>query len=656
MSRFGAVATGVAGGRINVRGLWFIILPFVVGVSIGSPLRAACPYPSATQWTYNSLANGSDDAGDVAIDGLGNVVVVGSEDRPDLGQKGNWLILKYDVEGSILWNRSYNSPANDQDWASGVAIDGANNIIVAGNESRTDLGQEENWLIRKYDPAGTLLWSRSYNSPGDGVDQLHDVAVDHSDNIIVVGWEDREPDLGEWANWLIRKYDAGGALVWSRSYNSPADSNDYAMDVAVDSMDNIIVAGTETRSDLGSGKDWRIVKYDSGGNILWSRTYSTPGSSADGWFEMGVAVDGMDNPVVAGIADIQLGGGKGFNWHVKKYDSLGNHLWSRDYNSPANDMDAPFAVAVDKNENIYVAGVENRPDLGHNFDWRVIKYDITGNLVWSRSHNRPPNGGASAYGAAIDGSGNLLVVGTEDRSDLGQSSNMLLIKYTDLCGPVLDVRKTAKAASVTAGSSMLFTISVENTGDVKAVHVTVNDTLPAGMSYVGAGGGKAVVFANPLVSWTLADINPGDPPVVLTMTVTGAIPGTYVNTATALYDDGFAPVLTACSNQAQVTVLEQETVQPVMQPPYQGPVRVFPNPFNPTKAIRGTVKFEGLRAGSRVRVYASSGLRVWEGKGSASCLVEWDGKTGDGKPVAPGAYLWTSEGGGKQERGVLIVE
>jgi len=91
-------------------------------------------------------------------------------------------------------------------------------------------------------------------------------------------------------------------------------------------------------------------------------------------------------------------------------------------------------------------------------------------------------------------------------------------------------------------------------------------------------------------------------------------------------------------------------------PPYSGPVRVYPNPFSPGKAVRGTVKFEGLAPGSEVRVYTSAGLKVWEGRVTLPNAVEWDGKTGSGRPVAPGTYMWVAEGGGRKERGTLIVE
>ena len=100
----------------------------------------------------------------------------------------------------------------------------------------------------------------------------------------------------------------------------------------------------------------------------------------------------------------------------------------------------------------------------------------------------------------------------------------------------------------------------------------------------------------------------------------------------------------------------QSSPPPPPPPPYQGRVRVYPNPFSPATAVRGTVKFEGLPAGSKVRVYTPRGLRVWEGKVVTPYLVEWDGKSESGKPVAPGVYQWVADGEEGKERGSLIIE
>ncbi|MEK7475619.1 MAG: kelch repeat-containing protein [Candidatus Coatesbacteria bacterium] len=94
---------------------------------------------------------------------------------------------------------------------------------------------------------------------------------------------------------------------------------------------------------------------------------------------------------------------------------------------------------------------------------------------------------------------------------------------------------------------------------------------------------------------------------------------------------------------------------PPPPPPYSGPVRVFPNPFQRGRAVRGTVKFDGIPAGAALRLYTVRGVRVWETE-SKGGSVEWDGKGLGGGPVSPGVYLWVADDRGKRQTGKLVVE
>jgi hypothetical protein len=82
---------------------------------------------------------------------------------------------------------------------------------------------------------------------------------------------------------------------------------------------------------------------------------------------------------------------------------------------------------------------------------------------------------------------------------------------------------------------------------------------------------------------------------------------------------------------------------------------VYPNPFRISSAIRGTLKFQGVPTGARVRIYTSSGLKAWEATGTGG-ILEWDGKNLGGRRVAPGVYQWVVESAGVRTRGKVVVE
>ena len=86
----------------------------------------------------------------VTLDSRGNAIVAGYEIRDDRRQVGNWLILKYGTDGTLLWRSTYDGPTHLMDSAWDVAAERDGTFVVVGNADRSDLGQSSNWLIRKY--------------------------------------------------------------------------------------------------------------------------------------------------------------------------------------------------------------------------------------------------------------------------------------------------------------------------------------------------------------------------------------------------------------------------------------------------------------------------------------------------------------------------
>jgi len=91
------------------------------------------------------------------------------------------------------------------------------------------------------------------------------------------------------------------------------------------------------------------------------------------------------------------------------------------------------------------------------------------------------------------------------------------------------------------------------------------------------------------------------------------------------------------------------TVTPV------GEILVYPNPFNPARAVGRTLKITGLQPDDIVRFYTVTGEKVIETTG-ISGRWEWDGKNRDGSSVASGIYIWVVERrNGEKFMGKVIV-
>ncbi|MFC1801185.1 hypothetical protein ACFLZB_01880 [Nanoarchaeota archaeon] len=295
-----------------------------------------------------------------------------------------YFTIKYDSNGNHLWNKTYDSAGGDT--AYGVATDSSNNVIVTGESYLA--GDYDRFTI-KYDSSGNHLWNKTYDG-GVGSDSAYGVAIDSLDNIIVAGSE--YVGVGDY-DFLTIKYDENGTALWNKTYNG--SNNDQIRAVTTDFSNNVIVTGN---SNLGGDNDYFTIKYDSNGNHLWNKTYD--GGAAD--VAYGVAADSSNNVIVTGYSN--LGGNT--DYFTIKYDSNGNHLWNKTIDFTSLGEQAK-AVATDSFDNIIVTGYSY---ISGNYYYYTIKYDEDGNELWNSTFG-PGISPSQARGVAIDSTNNILLTG-----------------------------------------------------------------------------------------------------------------------------------------------------------------------------------------------------------------------------------------------------
>ncbi len=384
--------------------------------------------------TFSGPTGSDEGVQGVAVDAAGNVIAAGSA---DLGEGEAWLVRKY-TAGGLVWSRtSVGATFYIESEAKSVAIDTSGNIIAAGRALQSPGGW--NWLVVKYDPAGEFVWSRSHDGEEGGADGVGGLAVDTAGNVYAAGYEDRNGANGN-RNWLVRKYDPGGADLWSRSHNGEADGVDAANAVAVDTAGNALVAGYETRDDVSQERNWLVMKYDGpSGNILWSRTYNSPADDRDEAY--GIGVDPADNSVVAVGRERRSDLDQKHDWLVMKYDASGALLWSRTHNGVTNGNDSAQACAVDSGGGVLVGGYEDCGlewcSLGwvRSRRWMLRDYDSAGAFVWAA--DAPIERQETAGGLGIDARNWVWMAGRQLRPRRGQ----------DVLVQVYSVTQTGRAMS-----------------------------------------------------------------------------------------------------------------------------------------------------------------------------------------------------------------
>jgi len=147
-------------------------------------------YPNGdTAWVrrYNGPGNNNDHAYDIAVDSSGNVYVIGSS-YGGTGTYYDYATIKYYLNGDTAWVRRYTGPENSYDSYDGafrIALNGSNNVYVTGWSYGS--GTDYDYATIKYYPNGDTAWVRRYNGPANNNDWASAIAVDVSNNVYVTG-------------------------------------------------------------------------------------------------------------------------------------------------------------------------------------------------------------------------------------------------------------------------------------------------------------------------------------------------------------------------------------------------------------------------------------------------------------------------------------
>ncbi len=361
--------------------------------------------------------SGSDGGGwDIALDPAGNVVVVGRAEQD--GTDYDFWTVKYDGTGAELWSARYDGPASDADAACALVVDEFGAVYVAGRSEGVGTGYD--YAAVKYDAAGTEQWVRRYDGPVSGEDRVYGMALGGDGGVSVTGYSAGD---GTSVDYATVKYDTDGDMQWSRRYDGEGSEYDCGWAIVADGDGNVIVTGKST--GLGTGLDYATIKYGPTGAELWTGIYAGPVDSGQQDWAYAMAVDAAGNSYVTGgsfevLTDDDI--------RTFKYDTDGNIVWSASYDGPASGEDWGYAIVVDDVGCVYVTGLSDGVYTGR--DYVTIKYDTDGNEEWASRYDGPAGWYDAAYAIALDDAGNVFVTGSSSGlSDPYMTPDYATVKY-----------------------------------------------------------------------------------------------------------------------------------------------------------------------------------------------------------------------------------
>jgi uncharacterized protein (TIGR03437 family) len=392
---------------------------FVLTLSVALPISARS---QSLSWVRQFGSAAADRLNALAADGTG-IYAVGSVDATLPGQSsaGNQdcFVRKYDASGTELWTRQFGGTANEG--AQGVVVD-ASGIYVSGTTGgelpgQTTAGMNDAFL-RKYDTAGNVLWTRQFGT--SAADFGSSVAADSSGVYVfgsTFGTFPGQANAGD-DDVFVRKYDTAGNVLWTRQFGSP--ENDDPINAVADAT-GLYVGGTARAALPGQSyagiDDGFVRKYDASGNVLWTDQFGTAGQEG----VLGMAIDSTGiyaGGITTGVLPGQTGAGSSDGF-VRKYDAAGSVLWTRQYGTATGE--GVNEMAADST-GVYVTGNSfgalGGPNAGGS-DVYARKFDVSGNVVWTFQF------GSSAsdfpFGLAAS-AGSVYVAGYTEGTLAGQTS------------------------------------------------------------------------------------------------------------------------------------------------------------------------------------------------------------------------------------------
>ena len=364
---------------------------------------------------YNGSGNSSDWSYAIAIDPIGNIVVTGYS--TSTGTSKDYKTIKYNTEGTILWESFFNGPVNGGDYSNALAIDASGNIYVTG---RVDYGTAGADIVTiKYNSSGSQQWMARYSGAGNGFDEGKTIHLLNDGGVIVGG---KTTGITSGFDFVTIKYNADGTLGWSSVYNGTGNNEDYIVSADIDNSNNVYVTGCSIGA--GSGGDLVVIKYDITGAQQWLKRYNGAGNGGDA--AVGLKVDAANNIIVGGSTD--MGAGQKFNFITLKYNTEGTLIWEKQYNGTSSDMDLATAMSVDVANNIYLTGLTTQL-YGTRLDsnYGTIKYDPAGNQQWIKFYDGPNNSVDIARSIFVDNNSNVYICGSSKGAG---SDDYATIKYS----------------------------------------------------------------------------------------------------------------------------------------------------------------------------------------------------------------------------------
>lgn len=335
-----------------------------------------------------------------------NILLVGrggplAEDFSDCGENGGYVIVKVNTDGEMLWSKCYGG--NNASIAYSVINSYDGGYAIAGFSYASDgdvtgaHGNADCWVV-KINSMGDLEWQIAIG--GTGFDSAEDIVQCIDGSFMLVGrstsvdgdFTDHHGAASE-EDLIVAKITIVGELIWSKSYGGSNDDGGFS--ITQDTIGNFIIAGNSESSagDVPENKgstDFWVLKIDSLGDIIWSRTFGGSGTDNLNDVEFHNGTIYLVGETYSNNYDVFGNHGSRDGWLLKIADD-GTFIGQKCFGGTS--FEEFYDIEIVTSNEIIISGISGSSNgdltehlgLTSSSDYWILKIDTVENIIWQKS-------------------------------------------------------------------------------------------------------------------------------------------------------------------------------------------------------------------------------------------------------------------------------
>lgn len=325
--------------------------------------------PPDTLWTKTYGGDSLDIGYWIEQTSEGGYIITGGTSSFGIGtpNNSNVYLIKTNASGDTLWTKTFGGDS----WDGGLSVQQTSDggYIIVGLTRSFGASSNDVYLI-KTNANGDTLWTRTYG--GESNDIGRSVRETYDKGYIITGYTGYMLQY----NLYLIKTDSFGNKLWQKAFGDSGWTEGFSVEECADS--GYIVTGTTTSLGAG-GYDVYLIRTNAQGDTLWTKTYG--GAQTDVGFSVKQTSD--EGFIISGWT--YLSREHGIDVYLIKTDSDGDTLWTRTYGDSSRKWEVGYSVQQTTDGGYIIGGCTNYSGYDMS-DVYIIKTDVNGDTLWTATY------------------------------------------------------------------------------------------------------------------------------------------------------------------------------------------------------------------------------------------------------------------------------